>query len=96
MEVAYLTEANMPTKQELHQLVDSLPLKEIAAAKRYLQFLLSQKDEGDPLLSALMDAPEDDEPLTPEELEAIEEGRRDIARGDTQPWDEVKKELGLL
>jgi hypothetical protein len=38
-----------------------------------------------------MDAPEDDEPLDALEIAAIEEGRQDIARGDTIPWDEVKK-----
>jgi hypothetical protein len=34
-----------PAKQELQHLVDSLPLKELAAEKRYLQFLLAQKDK---------------------------------------------------
>ncbi|MDO9530716.1 MAG: hypothetical protein Q7O12_01085 [Deltaproteobacteria bacterium] len=40
----------------------------------------------------------DDEPLSPEELAAIEEADEAIRRGDKDyfiPWEEVKKELGL-
>lgn len=91
-----MTEADMPAKRELYQLVDSLPLKEIKVAKRFLEFLLSQRDENDSTLRDLLDAPEDEEPLDALEIAGIEEGRRDIARGDTQSWDEAKKELGLL
>jgi hypothetical protein len=52
-------------------------------------------EEDDPILEALMNAPEDKEPLDDLETAGIEEGLRDIARGDTRPWDEVKIELGL-
>jgi hypothetical protein len=93
LEANSLAEAD---KQELHQLVESLPIKEIVAAKRFLEFLLSQKDKDDPLLSVLMDAPEDDEPLDVMETASIRESMRDIARGDVQPLDEVKKELEEL
>jgi hypothetical protein len=40
----------------------------------------------------------DDEPLTPEELAAIEEADEARRRGDKEyftPWEEVKKDLGL-
>jgi hypothetical protein len=40
----------------------------------------------------------DDEPLSPEELAAIEEADEARRRGDKDyflPWEEVKKELGL-
>jgi hypothetical protein len=40
----------------------------------------------------------DDEPLSPEELSAIEEAEEAKRRGDKEyftPWEEVKKELGL-
>lgn len=36
----------------------------------------------------------DDEPLTPQELAAIEEGERAAARGDVVPLEEVLRELG--
>jgi hypothetical protein len=93
LEANSLAEVN---KQELYHLVDSLPLKEITTAKRFLEFLLSQKDEDDPLLSVLMDAPEDDEPLDVLETASIRKSMRDIARGDVQSLDEVKKELEEL
>jgi len=35
----------------------------------------------------------DDEPLTPQELAAIEEGERAAARGELIPWAEVRREL---
>ena len=40
----------------------------------------------------------DDEPLSPEELAALEEAEEAKRRGDKDyfiPWEEVKKELGL-
>ncbi len=42
--------------------------------------------------------PYDDEPLSPEELAAIDEAEEAKRRGDKEyftPWEEVKKELGL-
>jgi hypothetical protein len=93
LEANSLAEVN---KQELHHLVDSLPLKEIVAAKRYLEFLLSQKNEDDPVFSAFLDAPEVDEPLDAVEATDLRESMREITRGETRSWDEVKKEFGHL
>lgn len=90
-----MAEADVSAKRELHQLVDSLPLKEIKAAKRFLEFLLSRRDENDLMLEALMNAPDDEESLDILETSGLREGLREIARGETRPWDEIKKELGL-
>lgn len=49
----------------------------------------------DPVLQALETAPEDDEPLTEEDKEAIAEAEKAIAQGKTKPWEEVKREMGL-
>ena len=49
----------------------------------------------DPVLQALEAAPEDDEPLTQEDKEAIAEAEKAIAQGKTKPWEEFKRELGL-
>ncbi len=38
-------------------------------------------------------APEDDEPLMPEEEAALEQGRREYEAGETVPLDQVKREL---
>ena len=67
------------TRREIHHLVDALPERELTAAKRYLQFL--QGVENDSLHAALMTAPWDDEPESPEEVEAIREAYRDMERG---------------
>lgn len=66
-------------RREIHHLVDALPERELTAAKRYLQFL--QGVENDSLSAALMTAPWDDEPESPEEAEAIQEAYQDVERG---------------
>lgn len=51
--------------------------------------------EGDPVLRSLMNAPLDDEPLTPEEEEAIAEAEEDIRLGRVVTSAELRRELGL-
>jgi hypothetical protein len=50
-------ESPMPDKQRLHQLIDQLPVSEIAAALRFLEFLLSQEAPVDPEMLARIDEP---------------------------------------
>jgi hypothetical protein len=45
----------MPDKQQLHHLVDQLPVSEIAAALRFLEFLLSQEAPVDPEMMSRID-----------------------------------------
>lgn len=59
----------MTTKERLHQLVDQLPASEVATAARVLEALPAT---ADPLASA----PEDDEPTTDADRDAISEGWR--------------------
>lgn len=80
------------TRERLHELVDALPESGVEAAKRYLESLVNADDA---FLRALRNAPEDDEPLTEEELKAIEEGRKAVARGETTPLEDVMREFGL-
>lgn len=80
----------MTTKEALHRLIDELPESELEMARRVLEPL---RAGGDPVLYAFLAAPQDDEPLTPEEMAAIEEGEADIARGAVSPWDDVKARL---
>ena len=49
----------------------------------------------DPVWEAFLNAPPDDEPLTEEDMQAIEEAAADIAAGRVRPWKEIKEELGL-
>lgn len=81
------------TKDRLHELVDALPENEIEAAKRALECLIS-KTCG-PVLQAFLDAPEDDEPVTEQDLRDIEEGRKAIAKRETESLDDVMREFGL-
>lgn len=77
------------SRADLHRLVDELSDDEVEPAARALRIL------GSPVLRALRDAPEDDEELTPEEREAIEEGREAARRGDVVSSEELIRELGL-
>jgi len=81
----------VPDRDHLHWLVNLLPVKEISAAGEYLR---ERALAGDPLLLALADAPEDDEPLTPEDEAALEEGLAALRRGEVVPADEVWRRLG--
>ena len=80
----------MTIKDELHRLVDELPQRELHGAKRFLEYL---RNMGDPLLQALMEAPEDEEPTTPEEDEGAKEAWREYLRGEARPWEDVREEL---
>ena len=81
---------HLTTKADLRRLVGQLPESELEAALRYLEYL---RDTADPLLRALMQAPEDDEPTTPQEDAEAEEAWQEYLRGEARPWEEVRKEL---
>ena len=68
----------MTTRESLHQLIEELPEGEIQAAALYLQHL---RDKQDPLLATLLNAPEDDEPETEYERQAVAEGMADLEAG---------------
>lgn len=80
----------MTIKEELHRLVDELPKNEFHSAKRFLEYL---RNMGDPVLRALMEAPYDDEPTTPEEDKVAEEAWQEYLRGEAISADEAKREL---
>ena len=79
----------MTTKERLHQLVDELPECDLEPA----ELLLAHLSAGDPLLRALLVAPEDDEPVAPEENRAADEARQEYLRGEGRPWGDVRAEL---
>ncbi len=75
-----------PTREDIYRLVEKVPDEDISAV---FDFVLSRTD---PVLRAFMDAPCDDEPLTPEEASAIDEA---LVDPDTLPWDEYLAKRGL-
>lgn len=81
----------MQTRDRLHALVDDLPEGALPEVER---FLSERGASVDPFLQALANAPEDDEPLTPEDEAAIEEGYRDLAAGNVVSNDELWRRLG--
>lgn len=82
----------MTTKEDLCRLVDQLPDSELNAARRFLEYL---RDAADPLLRKLLEAPEDDEELTDEDLAALAEAEEDFKVGRVFSHEELKREFGL-
>ena len=80
----------MTVKERLHNLIDRLPDN---TAERIESDIRRICEENDPVLKALMAAPEDDEPLTEEDIRDIEEAYREIERGETYSMEEVHSEI---
>lgn len=76
----------MSTKEALHRLIEELPDEQ---AERLLRSI------EDPVERALALAPIDDEPLTPEDEAALQDGREALARGDILSTEELRRELGI-
>ena len=76
------------TRQEAHAYLDRLPSDQLSAVHDLLESMLS------PLDRALALAPMDDEPLTPEDVAALE---RDMASPETAgaTMEEVLADFGL-
>ena len=82
----------MTVKEELHRLVEALPESELGTARRFLEYL--RIAARDPLLCALIEAPDDDEPSSAEEDSEVAEAWEEYRRGLARPWEEVRQELG--
>ena len=80
------------TRRRLHQLVDDLPDTELHTAERFLEFL-GVTPEKSPAWEASANAPEDDEPVTDEDRDAIREGLAELAAGEGLTSDEVRQQL---
>ena len=81
----------MTKRDRLRALVDDLPDSEVHAALRFMEYL--RHSEDDPVLSALRNAPPDDEPLTDEDRAALEEAWDDVRHGRTIPHEEVRRRV---
>lgn len=81
----------MVTKQQIHALVDQLPEETLPAAEKLLRSLHDLP--GGRFRWSLLLAPEDDEPLTPEEEEALAEAREDVRQGRTVSSEDVRRLL---
>jgi len=68
------------TRDRLRELLDALPDDRLTEAERALRTLA---------------IPEDDEPLTDEDREAIRQGHEEYLRGELIPHDVAMREIGL-
>ena len=80
-----------PIREELKSLVDDLTETELRSVRRYIQFLHFLDD---PVALSLARAPADDEPITEEDRDAIEESNQDLAAGRVVTLEQLKRELG--
>ncbi len=74
----------MTNREKLHRLVDELSEAEVTPTLR-----LVETQRHDPLLQAVANAPEDDEPWTDEDEAAVAESRADVAAGRTFSHEEM-------
>lgn len=79
----------MTAKEKLRQTVERLSEKEAQEALRYLD----ERQRRDALTEFLDNAPEDGEPLTPEEEEGVREAGAEITRAETIPLEQLRREL---
>jgi hypothetical protein len=76
----------MSIKEDVHRLVDELPESDLEKVLHPLEMMRAAK--RDPFLQALMDAPIDDEPTTPEEDAGAVEARQELRRGEGKTLNE--------
>jgi len=76
-------------KQKAHELIDKMSVGQVVAAVGLFQAML------DPVEIALANAPFDDEPLTVEEIKALEESREWLKQNEGISHEQVLAELGI-
>ena len=79
-------------RKRIRHLVDLLPENDLPVAERVLRGLIG---ESDPVLRALVNAREDDEPTSDEEEAAVQEALAELAAGDTSSTHDLMRRLGL-
>lgn len=82
-------------KEDLYRMIDALPEKKIAVAKRLLERLLQKQASEEQWVKLLANPPIDDEPWTEEDELDWQEAMKEIADARFKPWGKVKQELDL-
>ena len=78
-------------RMSLHRLVDLLPECDLSVARHMLQGLLAHDE--DPVLRAFLEAPERDEEMTREDLEALSRGDADLTTGNVVSHEQARHTL---
>jgi hypothetical protein len=76
-------------KEQAHELIERLAPSQVSAVVGLLQAML------DPVARAIASAPIDNEPVTPEEEQAIAESREWLKHNQGIPHEQVLAELGI-
>jgi len=76
------------TREELRALVDTLPDDLLDEVRDAISAI------ADAPYRPLSEAPEDDEPLTDEEIAALDQGHEEYLRGETISGDAIRREFG--
>ncbi len=84
-----MAHASTDEKQQAHELIDQLPPRQLSAVVVLLEAML------DPVSRAIAHDPIDDEPVTPEEEEALAEAREWSRHNKCIPHEQVLAELGI-
>ena len=77
------------TRQEVHALIDHLRPEQLPEVRGFLESML------DPVARAIANAPEDDEPLSKEDCEALDRAEEWLKHNVGIPHEEVLAEFGL-
>ena len=77
------------TRGRLHELLDMLPEDRLKDAEAALEQVT------DPVILALLNAPDDDEVTTAEDIADLEATQVAFRRGETIPHEEIRREFGL-
>lgn len=87
----------MATRDELHKFIDSLPEGLVGEVLDFAQFVAkkAQSEQVARVMAAMQALPEDDEPLTDEELAAISESEESARVHGTVSMEEIKRKYGL-
>ncbi len=81
--------AAISPKQQAHELIDLMAPGQVAAVIPMLRIV------ADPFTRALANAPYDDEPLTVEEIKALDASREWLKHNEGIPHEQVLAELGI-
>jgi hypothetical protein len=76
-------------KRRAHELIDRLLPKQASAIVGLLELIL------DPVARAIANAPIDDEPVTAEEQQAVDESREWLKHNQGIPHEQVMADLGI-
>ena len=81
-----------PARASLYKLIDELPESEVATVEKFIMFLLHECSE--PIQLEPLNDPSEGE-LRPEFLQSLQQAEEESKNGQTVPWNQVKREMGL-